>query len=120
MIRPMKAASQPSKAPARSCRVWSTLKTKSMLGGSLLGQKKYAEAEPLLKEGYEGMKQRAKTIPAADLPRLTEALERLVQFHDATGNATEADRWRKELAALKADEKKPTLPPLVKDKMPTS
>jgi hypothetical protein len=27
----------------------------NMLGSSLLGQKKYAEAEPLLQEGYEGM-----------------------------------------------------------------
>jgi hypothetical protein len=29
------------------------------------------------------------------LPRLTEALERLVQLYDATGNASEADRYRK-------------------------
>ena len=28
--------------------VWSTFNTKSMLGGALLGRKKYAEAEPLL------------------------------------------------------------------------
>jgi len=34
-----------------------------MLGGSLLGQKKYAEAEPLLLSGYEGMKQREVKIP---------------------------------------------------------
>jgi tRNA A-37 threonylcarbamoyl transferase component Bud32 len=37
---------------------WTTFGTKSMLGGALLGQKKYAEAEPLLLAGYEGMKQR--------------------------------------------------------------
>lgn len=76
-----------------------------MLGGSLLGQKKYAEAEPLIKEGYEGMKQREKTIPPADRPRLTEALERLVQLYDAQGNAAAAERWRKELNAHKAAEK---------------
>ena len=39
------------------------LNTKSMLGGALLGQKKYAEAEPLLLAGYEGTKQREATIP---------------------------------------------------------
>jgi hypothetical protein len=53
----------------------------------MLGQKKYADAEPLLKEGYEGMKQREKTMPAAAKVRLTEALERLVQLYDATGDA---------------------------------
>ncbi len=42
---------------------WRTYNTKSLLGGALLGQKKYAEAEPLLLKGYEGMKQREKTIP---------------------------------------------------------
>ncbi len=38
--------------------VWSTFNTKSTLGGALLGQKKYADAEPLLLTGYEEMKQR--------------------------------------------------------------
>jgi len=33
-----------------------------MLGGSLLGQKRYAEAEPLLLSGYEGMKQRQRSL----------------------------------------------------------
>ena len=37
---------------------WTTFNTKSMLGGALLGQKKYAEAEPLLLKGYAGMKRR--------------------------------------------------------------
>ena len=37
--------------------------TKSLLGGALLGQKKFAEAEPLLLAGYEGLKLREKTIP---------------------------------------------------------
>ncbi len=87
--------------------VWSTFNTKSMLGGALLGQKKYQEAEPLLKEGYEGMKTREKSIPAASKVYLTEAVARLVQFYDATGNKTEADRYRKELAARKAAEKSP-------------
>ena len=85
--------------------LWGTFNIKSMLGHSLLGQKKYQDAEPLLKEGYEGMKQREKTMPPPALPRLTEALERLVQLYDATGNAAEAERYRKELAARKAADK---------------
>jgi len=86
---------------------YSTFNAKAMLGTILLAQKKYADAEPLLKEGYEGMKQREKTMPPIAKVRLTEALERLVQLHDATGNAAEADRWRKELTARKAAEKEP-------------
>ncbi len=44
--------------------LWSTFNTKSMLGGALLGQQKYAEAEPLLLAGYDGMKQREAADPA--------------------------------------------------------
>jgi hypothetical protein len=51
------------------------------------------------------MKQREKTMPPQAMPRLAEALERLVQLYDATGNAAEADRYRKELAARKAAQK---------------
>jgi Tetratricopeptide repeat len=42
---------------------WNTFSTPSLLGGSLLGQKKYAEAEPLIVSGYEGMKAREAKIP---------------------------------------------------------
>jgi eukaryotic-like serine/threonine-protein kinase len=41
---------------------WITFDTKSMLGGALLGQKKYAESEPLLLSGLEGMKEREATV----------------------------------------------------------
>ena len=43
---------------------WRTFETRSMLGDSLLRQKKYADAEPILLEGYEGMKAREGKIPA--------------------------------------------------------
>ena len=35
---------------------WSCFYVKSLLGGSLLGQRRYAEAEQLLIDGYEGLK----------------------------------------------------------------
>jgi hypothetical protein len=60
--------------------------TRSMLGGALLGQKKYADAEPLLLQGYEGMKQRAARIPPPGRIRLPEAVRRLVALYEATGN----------------------------------
>jgi hypothetical protein len=82
---------------------WTTFNTKSMLGGALLGQKKYADAEPLLLAGYEGLKQREKTIPPQGNTRIPEAIERLVQLYEATGNKDAAAKWRKELAARKKD-----------------
>ena len=35
---------------------WTLFSARSLLGGSLLAQKKYQEAESLLKDGYAGMK----------------------------------------------------------------
>ena len=42
----------------------------SLLGAALAGQKKYAEAEPLLIGGYEGLKAREARIPAPARGRL--------------------------------------------------
>ena len=63
-----------------------------------LEQKKYAEAEPLLVSGYEGLKLAEEaSIPANGKKRLTEAVERLVQFSEATGKLDEAAKWWKVL-----------------------
>ncbi len=85
--------------------MWSTFNTKSVLGGALLGQKKNAEAEPLLLAGYEGIKKREATIPPQGKVRLTEALERLVQLYQATGKADEEAKWQRELEAINAARK---------------
>jgi tetratricopeptide (TPR) repeat protein len=77
-------------------------RTYSLLGDSLMTQKKYADAEPLLLAGYEGMKQREDMIPAPPKIHLTEALERLVQLYEAWGKKDQADEWRKKLPADKS------------------
>jgi tRNA A-37 threonylcarbamoyl transferase component Bud32 len=75
---------------------WVTFNTLSLLGSSLLAQKKYVEAEPLLLSGYEGMEQReAKVRSANGEPPLKEALQRLVQLYQATGQTEQAAEWRK-------------------------
>jgi hypothetical protein len=86
---------------------WLTFNARSRLGGLLLEQKKYAEAEPLLVSGYEGLKQREASIPANGKKRLTEAVERLVQFSEATGKLDEAAKWRRELETAKTREGRP-------------
>jgi 2-keto-3-deoxy-galactonokinase len=84
---------------------WRTFNARSMLGGSLLGQKKYAAAEPLLVSGWEGMQQRADAIPAAGKGRLQEAIQRLVQLYEATDRPDEVARWKAKLAALETVER---------------
>ncbi len=52
---------------------WLTFETRSLLGGILLDRKNYAEAEPLLVSGFEGLKARASKIPAPAKNRVAEA-----------------------------------------------
>jgi serine/threonine protein kinase/tetratricopeptide (TPR) repeat protein len=93
---------------------WEGHNARAMLGGALLGQKKYGEAERHLVEGYQGMKKLAKDpthkYRKSDRRNLTEALERLVQLHEATGKKDEAAKWRKELAAQTKIAEKPAQP----------
>ena len=67
------------------------------LGGSLLGQQKYADAEPLLLAGYEGMKSRENKIPAESWSQLTKACQRVAQLYDVTGRKEKANEWRARL-----------------------
>jgi tetratricopeptide (TPR) repeat protein len=89
---------------------WTTFNTRSMLGAALLGQKQYAGAEPLLRKGWEGMKQHEAMIPPPAMDRLTEALQRLVRLYDEWGKPDEAARWRKELGAAQANPRPPGAP----------
>jgi hypothetical protein len=74
---------------------WTTFNTQSLLGGALLGQKKYADAEPLLLKGYEGMKAREKSIPdGVRAERMTAALDALVKLYEATDKPDEVKKYR--------------------------
>jgi tetratricopeptide (TPR) repeat protein len=74
--------------------VWTTFNTQSLLGGALLGQKKYADAEPLLLKGYEGMKAREKAIPEQGEIRIPEALDRLIKLYTATNKPDEVKKYQ--------------------------
>jgi serine/threonine protein kinase/tetratricopeptide (TPR) repeat protein len=71
--------------------------TKALLGGALLGQKKYADAEPLLRAGYEGMQALAAGASPAGRPQQREALGWLIELSEAQRDMDAAARWRKEL-----------------------
>ena len=80
---------------------WQNFETRSLVGASLLGQKKYAEAEPFLLHGYEGMKAREAKIPARSRRRLLEAGKRIVTLYNAWGKPDKAEEWRKKLESPK-------------------
>ena len=78
---------------------WKAFHVRSLLGGVLLGQKQYAEAEPLVVEGYEGLKSRQAEIPTLFARHfISEAGERILRLYDAWGRPDEAARWRAKLS----------------------
>ncbi|MFM2095520.1 MAG: hypothetical protein RIS70_2644 [Planctomycetota bacterium] len=81
---------------------WSTFNTQSQLGGALLGQKKYDEAESFVINGYHGMKAREQTIPAVAAMRIPEAIDRVISLYRARDNADELAKWRAERAKYPA------------------
>jgi eukaryotic-like serine/threonine-protein kinase len=60
-----------------------------MLGGALLGLTRSAEAEPLLLQGYEGMKQREKSIAPNAKIRILESLDRLIELYAVSNKPDE-------------------------------
>jgi serine/threonine protein kinase len=76
---------------------WQRFRAESLLGDSLAGQKKYAEAEPLLLEGYRGMLQRKDRIGAPDRYHLRLAHQWLVQLYKDWGKPQKAAEIAKEV-----------------------
>jgi len=74
---------------------WQRYRAESLLGASLAGQKKYAEAEPLLTDGYQGALARKDRIAIPDRYNLDRAREWLVQLYVAWGKPGKAAEWRK-------------------------
>ncbi len=107
---------------------WLLANTRSMLGGSLAGQgallvesdatgatAKLKEAEPLLLDGYAGLKDNASIPPAIRDLRIREALARIVKLYDAwdrvapdSGYAEKTPEWR---AKLDTNDEAPTSGP---------
>jgi tRNA A-37 threonylcarbamoyl transferase component Bud32 len=72
--------------------VWDWYDRQSLLGASLLGQARFAEAEPLLLSGYDGQLKQSPALPVdVNLP---QAADRLVQLYTAWEKPVKADEWR--------------------------
>jgi serine/threonine protein kinase/tetratricopeptide (TPR) repeat protein len=81
---------------------WRTFRTRSLLGGSLLKQKRYEEAEPLLLSGYEGLTQHEAMLPSWGKTWLVGCLKALEHLCEATGRADQAAEWKKKLAEFES------------------
>src|SRR5262249_23304770 len=82
--------------------LWTTFNTQVLLGCTLVGLRKYADAEPLLLQGYEGMKARESKMPAYAKFRLTQALEQLIALYKEWDRPDQAAKWQKVLIDKKA------------------
>jgi tetratricopeptide (TPR) repeat protein len=78
---------------------WHRFDAQSMLGGALLGQRRFAEAEPLIVGGYEHMHERIASIPAYNRDSLVEAGQRVVDLYTAWGKPAQAAEWRRKIAS---------------------
>jgi len=73
---------------------WKRFKAESLLGATLSGQKRYAEGEPLLLVGYQGMLARKDRMGAPDRYDLDRAREWLVHLYEAWGKPDKAAAFR--------------------------
>jgi hypothetical protein len=94
----------------KESNAWRTFIAVSLLGEALRGQKKYAEAEPLLREGYAGMERREAAIDPASKIRLADAADRLIQLYLQMNKPDQVKKWQAERA------KYPTVAPNVIEK----
>jgi len=78
---------------------WDRFRAESLLGASLAGQKKYAEAEPLLLNGYKGMEAQKDQVLMSNWYNLDLTRDWLVQLYRAWGRPAKAAKWSKSLQA---------------------
>jgi len=73
---------------------WERFRAESLLGASLAGQTKYAEAEPLLLQGWQGMSSHKEQIGVPELYHVDRAREWLIQLYQSWGKPEQAAAWR--------------------------
>jgi tetratricopeptide (TPR) repeat protein len=73
---------------------WHASESHTLLGASLLGQKRYAEAEPHLLNGYRGMKALEAKIPAPHKKRVAQTAQWIFKLYEAMGLLEKAKAWR--------------------------
>ncbi len=78
---------------------WQIQVCRSMIGETLAGQGKYAEAENLLIPSFRNLEQQAAASTASGKRYVSDARSRIVQLYDAWGKPEEAEKWRVDSSA---------------------
>ncbi len=88
---------------------WQRYRIMCALGASLAGQKQYAQAEPLLVDGYQKMMERRATIPADSKSELEQAGVRIVKLYQDWDKPEKANEWQQKFkeAGLSISPKRP-------------
>jgi non-specific serine/threonine protein kinase/serine/threonine-protein kinase len=86
-------------APNAFERYW----CQALLGAALAGGKKYAEAEPLLTAGYDGMVKAQDNVPVGDRLAIDDIAQRASRLYEDWGKPDKAREWKQ----------KPRVPALV-------
>ena len=73
---------------------WYRFRAQAFLGAALAGLRRYSEAEPLLLNGYEGMRQRASRMPAKQRKWIRFSGEQIVDLYSQWSKPEEAAKWR--------------------------
>lgn len=76
---------------------WELYRVMCAQGAILAGQKQYAQAEPLLLNGYQKMLERKAIIPAYLQFALADAKQRIVKLYDDWGKPDKANEWQKKI-----------------------
>ena len=82
---------------------WVRFNNQLLLGASLAGQSRYAEAEPLLVGGYNGLLARESTIPRASRSYLDAGGPWIVRLYQDWGEPEKAAAWTQKLQIRLAD-----------------
>jgi len=82
---------------------WVRYNCESLLGASLAGQRKFAEAEPLLLSGYQGMLGRKSTMPWERRFALNDGAAWILELYESWRKPEKAEEWRQNLKLNPAD-----------------
>jgi len=76
---------------------WQCGNVRARLGASLADQKRFADAEPLLLAGYQGMTQHQDTMDAPDRHNLVDAGQATLRMYRDWGKPEKAAEWQRRL-----------------------
>jgi eukaryotic-like serine/threonine-protein kinase len=85
---------------------WQRYSCQNLLGASLVGERRFGEAEPLLLAAYETMMERRDKIPAASQPEIESAGAEILSMYEEWPKTGKAAEWQSKLRARIATPKR--------------